>query len=65
MPKKEYTSLPNDYPVCEHSNCPMATTCLHQTAYSTLMEREEYLQLINPNKCSKMSRASTIVTASR
>lgn len=53
MPKKEYTSLPKDYPVCEHSSCPLAATCLHQTAYSTLMEHEEYLQLINPARCSK------------
>ena len=53
MPKKEYTSLPKDYPVCEHSSCPMAATCLHQTAYSALMEQEEYLQLINPSRCSK------------
>lgn len=53
MPKKEYTSLPSDYPVCEHSSCPMAATCLHQMAYSTLMEQEKYLRLINPTKCSK------------
>lgn len=53
MPKKEYTSLPKDYPVCEHSSCPMAATCLHQTAYSTLMEHSEYLRLINPSRCSK------------
>lgn len=31
----------------------MAATCLHQTAYSTLMEHEEYLQLINPTRCSQ------------
>ena len=53
MPMKEYTSLPKDYPVCEHSSCPMAATCLHQTAYSTLMEHSEYLRLINPSRCSK------------
>lgn len=53
MPKKEFKSLPTDYPVCEHSNCPMASTCLHQMAYSTLMEQEEYLRLVNPAKCSK------------
>ena len=53
MPKKEYTSLPKDYPVCEYSSCPMAATCLHQTAYSTLMEHAEYLRLINPTRCSK------------
>ena len=53
MLKKEYTSLPKDYPVCEHSSCPMAAACLHQTAYSTLMEHAEYLRLINPTRCSK------------
>ena len=31
----------------------MSATCLHQTAYSTLMEHEEYLQLINPTRCSQ------------
>ena len=25
MPRKEYTSLPTNYPVCEHNDCPMAT----------------------------------------
>ena len=53
MSKKENTSLPTNYPVCEHSSCPMAATCLHQAAYSTLMEHEEYLRLINPARCSK------------
>ena len=31
----------------------MSATCLHQTANSTLMEHEEYLQLINPTRCSQ------------
>ena len=53
MPKKEYTSLPKDYPVCEHSSCPMAATCLHQTAYSTLLEHADFLRLINPTRCCK------------
>ena len=54
MPKKEYTSLPINYPVCEHSSCPMAATCLHQVAYSMMMEQNaEYLRLINPARCSK------------
>ena len=42
MPRKEYTSLPTNYPVCEHSR--------HKTAYSTLMEHAEYLRLINPTR---------------
>ncbi len=53
MAKKEYTSLPDDYPVCEHTQCPMANTCLHQMAYATLMEQEEYLRLISPNRCTQ------------
>ena len=54
MPKKEYTSLPINYPVCEYISCPMAATCLHQVAYSMMMEQNaEYLRLINPARCSK------------
>ena len=54
MPKKEYTSLPINYPVCEHSSCPKAATCLHQVAYSMMLEQNaEYLRLINPSRCSK------------
>ena len=54
MPKKETTSLPTNYPVCEHSSCPMAATCLHHIAYTMMLEQnEEYLRLINPTRCSK------------
>lgn len=58
MPKKEYTSLPSNYPVCLHSDCPLAATCLHQSAYSKLLENEEYLRLINPNRCTKDNMCS-------
>ena len=54
MPKKDNTSLPTNYPVCEHNSCPMAATCLHHIAYSILMEQNaELLRLINPTRCSK------------
>lgn len=54
MPKKENTSLPTNYPVCEHNSCPMVATCLHHIAYSILMEQNaEFLRLINPTRCSK------------
>lgn len=54
MPKKEHTSLPTNYPVCEHNSCPMAAICLHHIAYSILMEQNaEFLRLINPTRCSK------------
>ena len=54
MPKKATTSLPTNYPVCAHSSCPMAATCLHHIAYTMMLEQnEEYLRLINPTRCSK------------
>ena len=53
MPKKYYTSLPSGYSVCQHQDCPMAATCLHQIAYPALLEKDEILHVVNPNKCSK------------
>lgn len=53
MTKNNKQTTPHDYPVCELQDCPMATTCLRQFAYTTLIENEEYLRLINPTKCSK------------
>ena len=51
MPKRTYTSLHTDYPVCKHADCQMAATCLHQQAYPTLLGSETYLRLINPRQC--------------
>ena len=53
MPKKTYISLPSNYTVCEHSDCPMASTCLHQLAYNELLKTETYLHLLNPTQCAK------------
>ena len=53
MPRKTYSTLPADYKVCLHEDCPMAATCLHQMAFASLLESETYLHLINPRKCSK------------
>ena len=53
MPRKEYTSLPTNYPVCEHSGCPKAATCLHQIAHTMMLKNEEYLRLINPTRCTQ------------
>lgn len=47
MPKKEYTSLPINYPVCEHSSCPKEATCLHQIAYSMMLDFNKYEEHIN------------------
>lgn len=52
MPKKTYTTMPVNYPVCLHSDCPLAGTCLHGMAYASLLEHETYLRLINPRQCS-------------
>lgn len=53
MPRKEHTSLPDHYPVCEHGDCVMAATCLHQNAYTEKVQQDDFLLLINPTRCSK------------
>lgn len=53
MPKKIYENIPSRYTVCQHSDCPMASTCLHQIAYEPLMKSENFLSLINPMRCKK------------
>lgn len=55
MPRKIYTTLPSDYTVCLHADCPMAATCLHQIAFSALQKSERFLKLINPSECTKNS----------
>lgn len=54
MPKKTYIDIPTGYSVCEHNACPQAESCLHQIAYRQLKETDEYLHLINPNRCTQM-----------
>ena len=56
MPKRTYTSLPENYPVCLHANCKVASSCLHQLAYPKLLESDTFLHLINPNKCCKSKK---------
>ena len=53
MSTKNKLIVPHNYPVCEYHNCPMAASCLHQIAFTTMIEQEEFLHLINPNKCTK------------
>ena len=53
MPKKIYTGIPFQYPVCLHSDCPQAATCLHQIVYPTLLKSQTYLKLVNPQMCTK------------
>lgn len=53
MPRKEYTSLPTNYPVCEHSDCPMSASCLHQIAHAMKLKTDERLRLINPTRCTQ------------
>lgn len=46
MSKKTYISLHSKYTVvCEHSDCPMAATCLHRLAYSVMLKTEIYFRL--------------------
>lgn len=53
MPKKDYTTIPAQFAVCLHGDCPMATTCLHQVAYEEMVMKNEYLYFINPTRCVK------------
>lgn len=53
MPKILYKEMPNDYPVCLHADCPCATTCLHQVVYDETLEKREYVNLINPLRCTQ------------
>ena len=50
MPKRTHTDIPPSYAVCEHAECPLADTCLHQLAYGELIKTETYLHLINPSR---------------
>ena len=52
MSKKFHTTLPDNYPVCQLTECPMADTCLHQMAYATMLERDDFINLVNPARCS-------------
>ncbi len=53
MPKRTYKNIPPNYPVCEHNGCPQAETCLHQIAYRQLLKDSEFLNLINPSRCTQ------------
>lgn len=55
MHKKIHTSTPSHYPVCIHQDCPMAGKCLRRAAYAELINKQETLVLLNPDKCSKDS----------
>ena len=65
MPKKFYTSIPMNYAVCLHHDCPKAATCLHQIAYQTLVEQKNYLNLINPNRCGKDDSCLLVIILGR
>ena len=70
MPKKNHKDLPRYYAVCNHHECQLAESCLHNIAYCELSKTEEYLRLINPTKCSPSAdcpyyRDNTPVTYAR
>jgi len=56
MARRNYTTMPADFAVCMHQECPMAANCLHQLAFTELQKNETYLQLINPKKCTKTAK---------
>lgn len=52
MPKKTYTTLPEQFSGCLHAGCPMAASCLRQVAYSQMMGEKEHLHIVNPQHCT-------------
>lgn len=53
MPRREYITMPDDYAVCLHGDCPLSATCLHQIAYGELSKKCEHLRLISPARCEQ------------
>ena len=53
-----YISLLANYTVCEHSDCPMAATCLHQLAYTESLKIDMRLHLLNPVQCVDEKKCS-------
>lgn len=58
MNEKTNLSIPANFALCLHSNCPMAETCLHQIAFSRHAELGPHLRLLNPALCSPSSQCS-------
>ena len=52
---KIYKDIPSGYPLCLHTDCPMADSCLRQLAYRHHAELGTFLRLINPSMCSKQA----------
>ena len=53
MSKKDYTSMPAQFSVCIHADCPMAATCLRQISYEEIVKTYEYIDIVNPVMCLK------------
>ena len=49
---KSNKGIPAKYPLCLHTNCPKADTCLHQLAFRRHAELGSHLTLINPSLCT-------------
>ena len=52
---KIYKDIPSGYLLCLHADCPMADSCLRQSAYRRHAELGTFLRLINPSMCSKQA----------
>ena len=53
MKKNLYKEAPANFSVCAHTDCTCGSTCLRQLAYPVLLEREAFLHLVNPTRCTK------------
>lgn len=52
MITKFHTTVPEDYPVCVHAQCPKAGECLHRIAFEKLRTEKKYMCLLNPDHCT-------------
>ena len=50
-----YKDIPKNYPLCMHTDCPKAETCLHQLAFRQHAKLSTYLKLINPAQCTRQA----------
>lgn len=53
MKKNPYKEAPASFSICLHTDCTCASNCLRQLAYPILLERETFLHLANPARCTK------------
>lgn len=50
--KIKQSEIPTYYALCIRNECQRAQVCLHQIAYELVKDKDEYLKIINRNRCT-------------